>query len=198
MPPLTDSRGDWSPYGDKIVFTTQTAPNRQPALWIVRANGRRLHRVHIHPDCGGLSSNPQALACFEPSWSPNGHRIVFVRTNPGGGFDIYTVGVGGRGLVRVTRSGRALEPDWGPDRPNPFLGHRSQTLVGRVCATLVPHRPQRSSRAPSWTRSPRLVAGFLLSGRRDLNSRPLPPKRIASLASRVDAVSHQHRVSRHP
>jgi WD40-like Beta Propeller Repeat len=114
MPPLTDSRGSWSPYGDKIVFTTQTAPNRQPALWIVRANGRRLHRVHIHPDCGGLSSNPQALACFEPSWSPNGHRIVFVRTNPGGGFDIYTVGVGGRGLVRVTRSGRALEPDWGP------------------------------------------------------------------------------------
>jgi len=50
MPPLSDSRGSWSPHGDKIVFTTQTAPNRQPSLWIVRANGRGLHRIHIHPD----------------------------------------------------------------------------------------------------------------------------------------------------
>src|SRR3954452_3995354 len=36
---LGDSRGSWSPQGNKIVFATQTAPNRQPSLWIVRANG---------------------------------------------------------------------------------------------------------------------------------------------------------------
>lgn len=111
---LGDSRGSWSPQGNKIVFATQTAPNRQPSLWIVRADGSQLHRLHIPRDCGGLASDPQAVGCFQPSWSPNGHRIAFVRSNPGGGVDIYTVSAEGHGLIRVTRSGRAVEPDWGP------------------------------------------------------------------------------------
>ena len=111
---LADSRGSWSPQGNKIVFATQTTPNRQPSLWIVRADGSQLHRLHIPRDCGGLVRDPQAVGCFQPSWSPNGHRIAFVRSNPGNGVDIYTVSAEGHGLIRVTHSGRAVEPDWGP------------------------------------------------------------------------------------
>jgi Tol biopolymer transport system component len=119
------SGGSWSPRGNKIPFDTAAGPSMRASLWIARADGSRLHQVPVTPACGGPIATPTATRCFQPGWSPNGQRTVFGRTNPNGTFEIYTVGAGGRGLARVTRSGRAFQPDWGPrpsslaDRPLP-------------------------------------------------------------------------------
>ena len=49
------------------------------------------------------------------AWSPNGRRIVFVRSVGGSLSSLWTVGVGGGRSRRVTAGGIDLEPSWSPD-----------------------------------------------------------------------------------
>jgi Tol biopolymer transport system component len=86
----------WSPDGKWIAFVPG-APRK--GLWMMHSDGSKLHRITIG------RGNPS-----DPSWSPNGKRIVFADHQ-----DIYVVRTNGSGLKRLTRAS-ALEgaPAWGP------------------------------------------------------------------------------------
>lgn len=107
--------GDWSPSGNGILFVARAAPDHFQAIWIVNADGSGLHQLPISPPCGGASSAPESTACFDPSWSPDGAQVVFTRASAGAmEGDIYIANADGSDPLRLTTSGDAGLPDWGP------------------------------------------------------------------------------------
>ena len=56
------------------------------------------------------------MAAYGPAWSPDGKLVAFAARRGTGHFEIYTIGVDGTGLRRVTYSTEdAFEPAWSPD-----------------------------------------------------------------------------------
>jgi Tol biopolymer transport system component len=103
----------WSPDGDKILFAAQDGPNRRLSIWSVRPNGTGLHQLRIS-GCGGSSSDPRSISCFDPVWSPDGRKIAFTRSAQSGQ-NIFTVDADGSDLFQVTKGGFFSDgqPDWG-------------------------------------------------------------------------------------
>jgi dipeptidyl aminopeptidase/acylaminoacyl peptidase len=107
--------GSWSPSGNKILLAARTAPDHRRAIWVVNADGSGLRQLPIALPCGGASSDPTSISCFDPGWSPDGSKIVFTgATANGPQSSIYTVNADGGGLFRVTRGLADSLPDWGP------------------------------------------------------------------------------------
>lgn len=53
---------------------------------------------------------------IQPSWRPDGKRLVFARHVVGAGYEIFAVNVDGSGLKRLTRNRvQDLDPAWSPD-----------------------------------------------------------------------------------
>jgi len=114
---LTRGPGDslhpsWSPDGRRIVFARSraagvSAGKRQPAgsdLYVMDADGRRQRRL----------TNDHATEA-EPTWSPDGSSIAFVRGSCEPTCDIYVVRSDGTGEHRLTRTGASGSPTWSPD-----------------------------------------------------------------------------------
>lgn len=107
------SNGSWSPSGNRILFANRTSAENRLSVWMVKADGSDLHEVPIDPNCGGLFTDPKSVSCFQPSWSPDGRRILFTRISANGTQEnVYTVNADGSGLTRVTNTG-ADQADWG-------------------------------------------------------------------------------------
>ena len=107
--------GRWSPQGNEILFSARVPDTTyRSTIWVVHANGSGLRQLPI-PGCGGLTSSPTSMGCFNPSWSPDGQKIVFGRQPGTEQRDIYTVNVDGSGLSRVTNTPDVEEfnADWG-------------------------------------------------------------------------------------
>jgi dipeptidyl aminopeptidase/acylaminoacyl peptidase len=94
--------GSWSPQGNEILLSAHQ-PNfdYHSSMWVLHANGTGLRRIPA-PDCGGLNADPEGVGCFNPSWSPDGQKIVFGRQVDSQPRDIYTVNADGSGVFRVT------------------------------------------------------------------------------------------------
>jgi WD40 repeat protein len=110
----------WSPQGNIILFSAHSDADHHSSIWTIRPNGTRLHKVPL-PKCGGANSDPAAIVCVDPGWSPDGEKIVFIRIDASGHQNVYTAQADGTQLHRVTHSGPGFEdeqPDWGP-RPRP-------------------------------------------------------------------------------
>jgi TolB protein len=107
---------NWSPQGNEIAFSRHLTPDVHSSLWIVHSDGTGLHPLNVPPSlgCGGANTDPSAVGCLEPAWSPDGTKIAFAR-----GLDldvdgnIYVVNVDGTGLTQVTHTGGSQSPDWG-------------------------------------------------------------------------------------
>ncbi len=106
---LTDMKnGDacgpaWSRDGKKIAFYAfaQTQPSRNPEIWVIDSDG----------------TNPKRLADhgIDPSWSPDGHQLVFA-SHRDGIFQIYAVNSDGSSLRRLTKhNAEDSNPAWAPD-----------------------------------------------------------------------------------
>ena len=110
------SFGSWSPQGNEIVFSQHVTPDVHSSIWVVHADGSDLHEINVQPAsaCGGANADPSAKGCNEPTWSPDGTKIAFVRSfhNDVDG-EIYTVNVDGTGLTQVTHAPGSGSPDWG-------------------------------------------------------------------------------------
>ena len=82
----------------------------------MHADGTGLHEIHVQPAsaCGGPNADPNALGCPQPSWSPDGAKIVFARgLSTDVDAEIYTVNLDGTGLFQVTHAPGSGNPDWG-------------------------------------------------------------------------------------
>jgi dipeptidyl aminopeptidase/acylaminoacyl peptidase len=72
-------------------------------IWTVEPNGTQLHRV---------TKSPANRQDYNPTWSPNGSKVLFERRNlQNPGDDLYTVGWNGAGLLRLT-SCSAVDTCW--------------------------------------------------------------------------------------
>jgi TolB protein len=113
---LFSSGGDWSPQGNEIVFSEHVTSDVRSSIWVVHADGTGLHEISVQgqPACGGAFSDPSSVGCFDPSWSPDGKKIVFAR-GTSGDFDsnVYTINADGTGLTQVTHGTSGEVPDWG-------------------------------------------------------------------------------------
>lgn len=92
----------WSLRGQRITFVSRTKEGRFD-LASIRVDGTD-YRVLTYL---GMNENPH--------FSPDGKHIVFASTRISGG-DIYMMDVTGRYQRRITRTGDASNPSWGPVR----------------------------------------------------------------------------------
>jgi Tol biopolymer transport system component len=83
-------------------------------IWVVHSDGTGLRPIPV-VGCGGLSSDPTSIGCFNASWSPDGQKMVFGRQPGRGQRDLYTVSADGSGLFQVTHTPNIDEDggDWG-------------------------------------------------------------------------------------
>jgi Tol biopolymer transport system component len=106
--------GSWSPRGNEIVFSAHVPDDAHSSIWVVHADGSGLRELPVQ-GCGGPNSDPAAIGCFNPTWSPDGKKIVFARRVASGAADLYTVNANGGGLFQVTNTPTVDETggDWG-------------------------------------------------------------------------------------
>ena len=101
----------FSPNGKWLVFTRYQGTSRtaKSALFVVRVDGSRLHRLTSF-----------SIRAGDADWSPDGKRIVFeAYPNPASFGDVYAVGAKGGKPVDLTRNpvGQAgsADPVWSPE-----------------------------------------------------------------------------------
>jgi Tol biopolymer transport system component len=101
---VRDGAPHWSPDGREIVFFSERQ-NGKADLFVMSADGTGRRAVMETPDVDEGA----------PSWSPDGQRLAF-DSDRHGNFEIFTVGVDGRDLRRLTsHPARDLAPAWSPD-----------------------------------------------------------------------------------
>lgn len=96
----------WSPDGGTIAFQTYDTQNVY-RLWLMNSDGTRL-RI-LNPSGGE--------GWFEPDWSPEGLRLVHVRSGPGiAKPGLFVMDAAGSAMQRLTDDGfEARYPSWSPD-----------------------------------------------------------------------------------
>jgi Tol biopolymer transport system component len=92
----------WAPGGREIVFVQRVEESQADALFSVRLDGSRLHRI----------TPPILSEIYGPSWSPDGRTIAFT-VYDSGQESIWTVGANGSRLRKIAEKARL--PDWSPD-----------------------------------------------------------------------------------
>lgn len=109
----------WSPDGTRIVYM-QPDDSNVDQLWVMSADGSGQRQVTVSgPPRSRHYRRPQSL---EPSWSPDGTKIVFWRVEYSLSIDKPTIGVisvmspDGSGQRVLRKAGNQPSPDWGPVR----------------------------------------------------------------------------------
>ena len=96
--------GSWSP-SDEILVVAHAGAGGPKRIWIVNADGGAPRPLPITLTC--------EFGCYSPSWSPDGKRIVFVRSN-GSSESIYIARADGTDPIQLSEGDN---PDWEP-RPS--------------------------------------------------------------------------------
>jgi Tol biopolymer transport system component len=96
----------WSPNGGRLVATLTTCEEEEcrPDLYVLNSDGTNV-----------IDLTPDLFPDRDPSWSPDGTRIVFssIRNS---NYDIFVVNADGTGAAQLTSGGPdELDPNWSPD-----------------------------------------------------------------------------------
>lgn len=109
-PLMLDDDPDWSPDGQKIVFTSHPVDESATSSPSAEISV-------INPDGTGktrLTFNSEEERA--PAWSPDGTLILFLcRKGVNNSFEVCVMNADGTGQVRLTFDGRYLTPTWSPD-----------------------------------------------------------------------------------
>lgn len=95
----------WSFDGTRIAFASKVSSHYR--IFIVNSDGTELRQLTRDPEA---YTNP-ITDDRQPAWSPDGSQIAFVSTRDGSS-EIYTVGIDGTQMQRVTTIGNVLDPTW--------------------------------------------------------------------------------------
>ena len=151
------SAGAWSADGSNFVFGAVVTG--KPALRIVKGDNGDLVKEITFPTLGEI---------FNPTWSPDGTRIVF-SAQVGGLTDLFLYDLAGGQLQRLTDDSYAdLEPAWSPDGSQiAFVTDRFGTSLDSLTygdyqlavisarpggqITRLPHLPNAKHINPQWS-----------------------------------------------
>jgi TolB protein len=98
----------WSPDGDRLALTRQTAGPR--SIFVMSSDGTHRRRV-TRPPSGRYGD-------LAPSWAPDGKELVFTRSDDARGrSSLFVVAVDGSRLRRITAwsADVLVRPEWSPD-----------------------------------------------------------------------------------
>jgi TolB protein len=110
-PAAVDDDPDWSPDGQKIVFTSHAITDNHnnsttAEIYVMNADGTGMPKR--------LTNNDEEERA--PAWSPDGSRIVFMCRRGGLDFEICAMNADGTGQVQLTDNTVGdLTPSWSPD-----------------------------------------------------------------------------------
>ena len=100
---------DWSPQGDKIVFSSQEGTG-DADIYVMNADGSNQKRLTV-----GTAYDES------PAWSNKGDKIAFDSGTSStgdldiGDWDIYVINADGSNLTALTNTGSNITPAWSPD-----------------------------------------------------------------------------------
>ena len=86
----------------QIAFVSTRDGN--PEIYVMDADGNNQMRLTNHPETD-----------YQPSWSPDGGRIVFSSNRNGGNSQIYVMDSNGKNVRRLTAGISDGQPAWSPD-----------------------------------------------------------------------------------
>jgi WD40-like Beta Propeller Repeat len=126
--------------GDRVVFSYNGSGGY--GIWVVNANGTQAHQVTTEsPSVAGSDS--------DPTWSPDGARIAFVR-----GGDLMTMNADGSGTTNLTAAftPSVAQPSWSPTSDQIAFAAQSRIFIADIGGT-TPRQLQTALGAhnPSWS-----------------------------------------------
>ena len=106
-PALDSTHPNWSPDSKRIVFTMQPTVGgvQTEDVAAINPDGTGLTQLTFNPPGKGIS--------FQPCYSPDGTKILFVHGPSTGDRDLFTMSPDGTGTAQVTKTAsRENEPEW--------------------------------------------------------------------------------------
>jgi TolB protein len=147
----------WSPDGRMIAFATDRNAPGGDVIYVMNADGS---------DQRAVTHNLPHVNDGWPSWAPDGKRLAFARET-GAGSAIYTVGIAGDGLKRLTKDENAVDtqPAWSPDGNQIVFESDLFLLPGQIFAMRPDGTRRRqltdpsigASSRPSWSSDGKLI-----------------------------------------